>query len=163
MSLELLSKLSFGHSMQQECAIFCQTKDNVKLGKQTAYCLTPNHSAEKSSYLLSFMWVMVSGTLRYIWLSSYCAGNYTDNIKTCLQKQSMLFLLWDRNTLLWLCFCTLARPLEAHKTLFLFFHGTYYWNKKRILEFVTAEPKVQESGGKPARHLLQHQAFNCGA
>lgn len=164
--VELLSKLLtlWPFSAASMCHILPNTRC-CEAGK--ANCFTSNHRAKKTSYLLSFIWVMVLSTLRHVRLSSYCAGNYTDNILKCLQKQSMFFPVRDRSVFLWLYF-RFTRPLEAHKTLLHFFHDDTLippgnWNKRSDLEFVTGEPRLQGSNAQPARHLLQCQAFDCGA
>lgn len=145
----LPSELPCGYLVQQACAIFCQTQDGVKLGKQTANCFIPNHRPEKNSYLLSFIWVMVSSILRYIWLPSYCAGNYTVSIQKYLQKKSMLFPVWGRNIFMWLYFFKHTEHSSISSMMIL---GP---------EFVAVKSELQGRNRQPARHLLHHQTLNC--
>lgn len=146
MSVELPSELPCGYLVQQACAIFCQTQDDVKLGKQTANCFIPSHRAEENNYLLSFIWVMVSSILWYIGLPSYCTGNFTVNMQKYFQKQSMFFPVWDRN--MWLYF----EHIKHSSISSIIILG---------LEFVTVKSELKGRNGQPARHLLQHQALHC--
>lgn len=146
--VELPSQLPCSYLAQQACAIFCQTQDDVKLGKQILNCLIPNHRAEKNSCLLSFIWVMVSSILWYIWLPSYCPENYTVNIQKYLQKQSMFFL-HRKNIFLWLYFFEHIKHSSISSMIIL------------GLEFVTVKSELEGRNGQPARCLLQHQALKC--
>lgn len=115
-SVEILSELPCGYLVQQACAIFCQTQENVKLGKQTANCFIPNHREEKKSCLLSFIWVMVSSILWYIWLPSYCAGNYTVNIQNVYRNKACSSL-YEMEIYSYGC-----TSLNRHKTFLHFVH-----------------------------------------
>lgn len=147
--VKLPSELPCGYLVQQACAVFCQTQDDVELGKQRANRFIPNHGPDKTSYLLSFISVIVASILWYIRLPSSCAGNYTVNIQKYLQELSMFFPVWDRNIFLWLYFFEHIKNSSISSMM------------KLGLELVTVKSELQGRSEQPARHLLKHQVLNC--